>query len=89
MLGLPWPEWGDTALRLMWAGAELRASRCPCGCGQWSHLAHDVDTSGWWEVESVECQARGAITEWWDSHKDAPAGTLVGVRLSPDYESST
>lgn len=88
MLGLRWPEWGETALTLLWAGDRLRGMRCACGCGQWADLAHDVDTSGWWDVESTQCYASAAVAEWRDQNKDMPAGTLAGVRLSPDYEQS-
>lgn len=82
---MPWPEWGDTAITLLQVGDALRAARCPCGCGQWADLAHDPETSGWWDVEPVECYARAALTEWREQNKDAGPETLLGVRLNADY----
>ena len=84
ILGLPWPEWGDTALLLLWAGAELRAARCPCGCGQWAEESLDPATEGHWGVDFEECYARKALHEFGESDKP-PAHALVRVRrVDPD-----
>lgn len=57
-------------------------SKCG-GCGQPRHLAHDSDTDGWWNVETVVCQACAVIANESNEH-DEP-GTMVGVKLDPDY----
>lgn len=80
-MGLRWPEWGETALTLLWAGDRLRAMRCPCGCGQWSDEAHDQENDGHWIVDTVECFARKALQDHAEDEK--PSGhELVGVRLA-------
>ena len=85
MLGLPWPEWGETDTTLLWAGAELRAMRCPCGCGQWSEEAHDPATEGCWDVEAIECYARKAITTFAEFEK-LPPHALISVSRMEDEE---
>ncbi len=84
-LGLPYPEWGETDQMLTLAFERCEQDRCPCGCGQWRDEAHDVETSGWWEVETVTCWAGSALSEWRKGNPDPPAGTLAAVRLSDDY----
>ena len=86
MLGLPYKRWGETDLMLSLAYEQCESSRCGCGCGQWVDECQDPETSGWWEVEQTVCFAGVALAEWREQNKDAPAGTLVGVRLSKDYE---
>lgn len=76
---MPWPAWGDTALLLLWAGAELRASRCPCGCGQWASESLDPATEGAWAMEVEECFARKARDDFMANEKP-PAHALVRVR---------
>jgi hypothetical protein len=61
---------------------------CGCGCGQWSEIAHDADTDGWWEVnEATVCQA-GATLERWrtETAGNAEPGQLIHVELSRDYQ---
>ena len=80
-MGLPWPEWGDTAVTLLWLGDELRALRCPCGCGQFADEAHDSQTEGRWVVEATDCYARKALVEWAEAEKPE-RWTLTGTRLA-------
>ena len=86
LLGLSYRQWGETDQLLTLAYEQCEASRCGCGCGQWMDEAHNPETSGWWEVDSTVCFAGVALGEWRDQNKDAGAGTLIGVRLSDDYQ---
>lgn len=80
VLGLPWPEWGETATTLLWAGAELRAMRCPCGCGHWADEATDPANEGRFLVDTIECFARKALIEHAEMSKPQPH-VLTGARL--------
>lgn len=87
MLGLPWPEWGETDVLLAMARREVEAGTCPCGCGHDAHLTTDAETEGRWEPTVIECYARAALEEWQERHKDdLPPGALVGVRLLGEGE---
>lgn len=87
MLGLPWPEWGETATRLLWVGGELRSQRCPCGCGNWTDESTDAANEGRFVVETLECFARKALLEHTELEKPAPY-TLAGVRLATPGDDS-
>lgn len=57
---------------------------CQC-CGQWAEIAHDPDTDGWWEVETVTCYAGAELQRWGKDNKEPEPGTLRHVRLDPAY----
>lgn len=79
-LGLPWPQWGETARLLAQAVAEHDRRICSCGCGQWSADALDPDHL--WVVEKARCTAGEALAEASRSfgEEGPPAGTLLRVR---------
>ena len=68
-------------MTLLWVASELRAARCPCGCGQWADEAHDPATEGRWIVDTAECFARKALRDYAESEHPA-AHVLSGVRLA-------
>lgn len=49
------------------------------------HLAHDSDTNGFWQAETIVCQACAAIADEGKNGEQTP-GTTVNVRLDPDYQ---
>lgn len=58
---------------------------CVCGCGQYSELAHDPDTDGWWEVETMVCNAGAALADWDEREgKTAESGTMRYVRFDSE-----
>lgn len=87
MLGLPWPEWGETDVLLAMARREVDASTCACGCGHDASVAHDPDTDGRWQVDVTTCYAGQTLADFQAEHSsDMGSGDLVGVRLLPEGE---
>lgn len=87
MLGLPWPEWGETDVMLAMARRTVEATQCPCGCGQDATVSHDREREDRWQVQVTTCYARAALDAWQEKHgEDLPKGSLLGVRLLGDDE---
>lgn len=76
--------WSHRDRNLAQALLMYEGSRCS-GCGQPAHLAHDSDTNGFWQAETIVCQACAAIADEGKNGEQTP-GATVNVRLDPDYQ---
>ena len=86
ILGLPWPEWGETDCLLVAALAEFDALVCSCGCGVWAEDAHDPERR--WVVDTVTCYAAKALAKYRDDEKPG-VGVLLAVRPAVEGEVDT
>lgn len=86
-MGLPWLEWGETAVLLTGALHTLEAMTCPCGCGQPVDEAHDEANADRYQPHVVTCYARKSLAAFRADHKDdLDEATLVYVTLLPEGE---
>lgn len=87
LLGLPWPEWGETDVLLAMARREVDQRLCPCGCGHDVETCRDDRLQGRWQVTVMECHARAELERWQDKNGEKLSpGALIGVRLLAEGE---
>ena len=72
MLGLSWPEWGETDVALGLAVETVDADLCGCGCGFQRSLAHDPTIRDRVVVDSERCVIRAAIEAFRKREKPGP-----------------
>lgn len=85
MLGLDWPEWGETDVALGLAAEDVDASMCSCGCGYPSEMAHDPAVKDRVVVESETCHVRAAVADYCKKMKP-DADQVLTTRLLREGE---
>lgn len=83
MLGLPWPEWGETDVALGLAAEDVDAAMCACGCGFTRGEAHDPAIRDRVLVETETCLVRQAIEDFKKQQSPGPDQLLRTTILAP------
>lgn len=67
--------------------AQLKASLCPCGCGQWADEAHDPNLENRWVVEETLCYPAKATADYRENN-DVGESAFLSVRLGTEREAA-
>ncbi len=83
VLGLSWPEWGETDVALGLAAEDVDADRCGCGCGFPRSVAHDPSIRDRVVVDAERCMVRAEV-EAFRKRDDPDPDMVIRIEILPE-----